>query len=305
MAWIQSHQELRQHPKVRKAAKMLGISAPALIGHLHCLWWWALDYADDGDLSKYDALDIAHAAIWENDPESFIDALKTCGMKDGPGFLENVDGRLVIHDWWEYTGKLVERRNANRKRMVRTRAAHVQDTCADVQDTCANVQRTFANCAEPEKSREEKRRVEKSIKTSPKAPSTSSKPSQEKVLGTTGTTKKTRDPPDPRVTEVMQTMELKRTYKSNRYAQEAKAVKQMLQQGYTPDQIIRCYQDMKKDPFWTEKSLFMNSVAGHIGEWTVHQSRNGAEDDKLGRRTKGDKWIAQEREFEQRQRGPP
>jgi len=45
MAWIESNQELARHPKAKKAARMLGISVPAVVGHLHFLWWWCLEYA--------------------------------------------------------------------------------------------------------------------------------------------------------------------------------------------------------------------------------------------------------------------
>ena len=34
MAWIEAHQELRNHPKTKKAARLLGISRPQMIGHL-------------------------------------------------------------------------------------------------------------------------------------------------------------------------------------------------------------------------------------------------------------------------------
>lgn len=130
MAWIESHQSMAAHPKTRVAARELGISRAALIGHLHMLWWWALDYAPDGDLSGYNVLDIADAADWEGDSEAFVQALTDCGRGGRPGYLEtSTDGRMVIHDWMEYAGKLVERREANAQRMREKRAAHVQRTC--------------------------------------------------------------------------------------------------------------------------------------------------------------------------------
>src|SRR5687767_5633894 len=55
MAWIESHQEIARHPKTRKLARLLGGSVPTAIGHLHLLWWWAVDYAEDGWLGKYTA----------------------------------------------------------------------------------------------------------------------------------------------------------------------------------------------------------------------------------------------------------
>ncbi len=112
MAWIESHQELGAHPKTRKLARVLGISRPAVVGHLQFLWWWAMDYAQDGSLARFDALDIALGAEWDEDAETFVQALTSCG------FLADRDGELVIHDWHDYAGKLIERRekDAARKR---------------------------------------------------------------------------------------------------------------------------------------------------------------------------------------------
>jgi len=117
MAWLESHQTLADHPKTRKLARILGISKPTAIGHLHCLWWWALDYADDGDLSRHDAMDIAIGAEWDDDPETLVKGLTQAG------FLDETEDGLQIHDWEDYAGKLINRRRANAKRMQDARAA--------------------------------------------------------------------------------------------------------------------------------------------------------------------------------------
>ncbi|TDA68003.1 MAG: HNH endonuclease [Clostridia bacterium] len=110
MAWIESHQTLGQHPKTRRLARCLGISLPAAVGHLHYLWWWALDYARDGDLSKFEPEDIAGAALWEGDATAFIEALvKT-------GFVDRDEEGLAIHDWGDYAGRLIEQREKQARR---------------------------------------------------------------------------------------------------------------------------------------------------------------------------------------------
>ena len=121
MAWVPSHTELREHPKTKRCARMLGAPRAQMIGHLHMLWWWALDYAKDGDLSRYDAADIADAAEWAGDPGAFVDALAGCGARDQHGFLEREGGRLLLHDWGEYGGRYLEqrRKDADRKRAAR------------------------------------------------------------------------------------------------------------------------------------------------------------------------------------------
>ena len=129
MSWIESNQELARHPKSIKAARALGVSVPAVVGHLHFLWWWCLEYAQDGDLSKFDGSDIADAAGWEGDSaELFVTALINCGPGDSIGFLEQTDLGLAIHDWMNYAGRLIEKRQANTKRMQNARAKHVRST---------------------------------------------------------------------------------------------------------------------------------------------------------------------------------
>jgi len=128
MAWIESNQELARHPKAIKAARKLGISVPAVVGHLHFLWWWCLEYANDGDLSKFDASDIAVAAGWVGDAEDFVTALVECGPGESRGFLDQTDLGLAIHDWMDYAGRLIEKRQANTKRMQSARASHVRNT---------------------------------------------------------------------------------------------------------------------------------------------------------------------------------
>lgn len=124
MAWIESHQALKDHPKTRKLARLLDITTPAAIGHLHCFWWWALDYATDGDLSRYDSMDIAIGSEWEGDDETFVQAMATAGFID---FID--DGSLLVHDWSDYAGKLIARRESNAQRMRDARSTSVQDTC--------------------------------------------------------------------------------------------------------------------------------------------------------------------------------
>lgn len=142
MAWIESHQTVWEHAKTRKAARRLGIPAVQLVGHLHALWHWAIDHAEDGNLSKYDTEDIAIAARWDGDPDEFVDALTHCGPGDSAGFLErggaygdpgdSLVGELVLHDWWDYAGKLIDRRRKDRERKAARRS---KDTPEDVLTT--------------------------------------------------------------------------------------------------------------------------------------------------------------------------
>lgn len=133
MAWIESHQALGHHPKTLLLADALGCSLPTAIGHLQFLWWWALDYAQDGWLKPGSQRTIARACEWRGQPDRFFHGLVSSGFVD----VEAEGGR--IHDWQDYAGKLLDKREDNRARMRARRDARVQHTTSaqppDVQDT--------------------------------------------------------------------------------------------------------------------------------------------------------------------------
>lgn len=123
MAWIKSHQELATHPKTKRAAVLLDIPVYAVTGLLHHLWWWVLDHAEDGDLTRFDAVDLAAAVGWDGNPEELFKALTECGPGGTAGFIDvNEDGTVSVHDWMDYAGRLVERREADRERKQKARA---------------------------------------------------------------------------------------------------------------------------------------------------------------------------------------
>ncbi|MCL6443364.1 MAG: hypothetical protein K6T83_07900 [Alicyclobacillus sp.] len=141
MAWIESHTSLLSHPKTKRLCRLLGISLPAAIGYLHMLWWWAMEYTPDGLLSRYEPADIADAVSWDDAPERFLTALVESG------FLDHTDDGYVLHDWYDYAGRLVEQRQRNAERMRRARAKHVaeQTTPSDstYNERAEHVRRTF------------------------------------------------------------------------------------------------------------------------------------------------------------------
>jgi hypothetical protein len=92
----------------------LNINLPTAIGHLHLLWWWAMDFADSGDLSSYSDEDIADAVMWEGDAKLLVTALTVEG-----GFIDH-DRKL--HDWDDYVGRLLRIRRANVARSMRARS---------------------------------------------------------------------------------------------------------------------------------------------------------------------------------------
>ena len=118
MAWIQIHQQLKDHRKLFDAADELEISPPHMMGLLISFWLWALDNAPTGKLNGITHRMIARAAQYDGDAEKLAAALIRAGWLD-----ENEDGDLEIHDWYEYAGKLIDQRKAEKERSQRRRDA--------------------------------------------------------------------------------------------------------------------------------------------------------------------------------------
>lgn len=171
MAWIQVHQNLKDHRKLYDAADDLEIAPPYMLGMLVSFWLWALDNAPSGRLDGITARTIARASQYNGAPEDLLEALINAGFID-----ENEYGILEIHDWHEYAGKLIDQRKAEKERSQRRRNASGRP--ADDQQTtggrpAVDRRTTVKRPADDRQTtggRVEKSRVEKSIYISPLTP---------------------------------------------------------------------------------------------------------------------------------------
>lgn len=66
--------------------------------------------------------------------------------------------------------------------------------------------------------------------------------------------------------QVFEGLKTRREYKSPNPAKEVQAINWMLKEGFAPDQILTTYDKMKKDRFWQDKHLDMQSVKKQIGQ---------------------------------------
>lgn len=115
MAWIEVHQTLRDHRKLLQCADALNVEPVKLMGMLISLWLWALDNAPDGNLSGISEKTIARVMYY---PEKKAASLVKTLVAEN--WLEQKDGVLAIHDWSEYAGRLMERREKDRARKKST-----------------------------------------------------------------------------------------------------------------------------------------------------------------------------------------
>lgn len=116
MAWIELHQELREHRKLFACAELLNVSRVTMLGTVASLWLWALDNAQSGSLAGISAKTIARVCDWpEKKAQKLIDALHQTGWLDHDGESYH------IHDWLDYAGRLIERREKEAKRKQESR----------------------------------------------------------------------------------------------------------------------------------------------------------------------------------------
>lgn len=99
MAWIESHQSLANHPKIFKLSSLTGYETDKCLAKMHRLWWWALTYAEDGDLKRFDFKEIGLGVGIEDAGEAkkFVQAIIDSGFID--------KNEMKIHDWLDYAGR--------------------------------------------------------------------------------------------------------------------------------------------------------------------------------------------------------
>jgi|GEM_PF-5055014 len=123
MSWLRVSQGVANHFKVIKVARLTGNHRFSIVGFLVAFWSWALDNASDGVIPAEDMPAIVSQIGWPGEPAEMIQALLTCGRNGGNGLLEKDGDLLRIHDWNEYAGVLLDRRERDRKRKALERTS--------------------------------------------------------------------------------------------------------------------------------------------------------------------------------------
>ena len=111
--WIRFDTTLTRHPKVIRLATQLGVPRHQAIGILCELWSFAINYAEDGDLSQFSDAEISYALEQNGNT---VKALVAAGFIEEDG-----NGGRHLHDWYEYQGVLIARRAENAKKQKRYR----------------------------------------------------------------------------------------------------------------------------------------------------------------------------------------
>lgn len=135
MAWYEAHQTMAKHPKTLKLARLLKVDRRYAVGLLHDLFSWALDNAGkEGQLYGMTEEDIA-AALDISGKKGVL----TVEALVESGYLELWPGGVwAIHDWYDYAGKLMDRRESDKDRKAKIRDERRRKSEACPQD----IQRT-------------------------------------------------------------------------------------------------------------------------------------------------------------------
>lgn len=102
MAWIESNCDIREHPKFLDLVNYVNINEDTVLGKLHRFWHWIMKYAEDGDLRKFNDMQLSRAiGLDSSEGKVFIESMvKACWLDREPYFR--------VHDWWDYAGKYLQ-----------------------------------------------------------------------------------------------------------------------------------------------------------------------------------------------------
>ena len=115
MAWIESHQKLKEESKLFDLAATMGWSKAEAIGRLHMFWWWCVDHAEDGDITKFTPQHFA--LVIDIEPAKgaeFMEAMRSaefieCITPSQP----NSAPIFRIRNWWRYVRRFMQSRYKN------------------------------------------------------------------------------------------------------------------------------------------------------------------------------------------------
>lgn len=94
-SFIKSPKTLALDPRIRKAARLTQTAVPSMIGHVHLIWYWSLDFAKDGDFTDFEAWMIEDVAMWTGEA-----GLLYVALFDADLLYEDEDnGDISLVDW--------------------------------------------------------------------------------------------------------------------------------------------------------------------------------------------------------------
>ena len=112
--WLKIDSSLRTHEKVWDLADELNTDVPTALGHLVCLWSWALEKnSDEHGFITNKPNRIARAAEYTGSPQKFFSALKKVKFIE---HYEDMGDQVKLRNWEKYGGLYLKQLERDRLR---------------------------------------------------------------------------------------------------------------------------------------------------------------------------------------------
>lgn len=131
MSWFRVEADMPDHPKVRRLARVLGISRREAVGLVTMLWCQVCRFAPDGALVDYSADDVEDLAGWDGEQGALVEALRRAELVD------ETDEGLVVHGWMERAESFKKAQAKARQRADRDKGTTVARRSRDKATTVA------------------------------------------------------------------------------------------------------------------------------------------------------------------------
>src|SRR5450756_721621 len=90
------------HPKFFRLKGLLRLNKSCALGYLEAMWHFCGKYTPQGNLGKYDDVDIEAWLEWDGDEGALIAAFVKAGWVG-----TDETHRLIVHDWSQYADETV------------------------------------------------------------------------------------------------------------------------------------------------------------------------------------------------------
>lgn len=146
-AWIEVHDDLPDHRKLRELGRVAKWDTAKAMGHLTMFWLWALRARDQGVMHGDGVQDLADGMrITTKKASAIVPEMTRMGwLEERPaataeeaaaGGVRLGEKVVTIHDWEDYVGRLLEKRERKREndrdRQRRRRARKAREVTGDV-----------------------------------------------------------------------------------------------------------------------------------------------------------------------------
>ena len=130
--WVRVDDDVIEHPKTYRLARLMGTDRATALGLLVAIWGYASRHHHDGDITDLELSAIHQRVGWTSAGLSagVLDPVRSDvrSVLVGSGYADRSDdGRVVLHDWEEHQGPMIERREKDKKRKELARRKRPQD----------------------------------------------------------------------------------------------------------------------------------------------------------------------------------